>query len=272
MSYERLRDTIVHCSGSHVQGASIFIRRGMFVWMKTWACFENKETYSDSDTNQVIIIDTDTGQSGAESSDRKGFQKLVSEVGMGQAGIVMGLEVSRLARNCADWHRLIEICALAGTLLLDEDGIYDPGSFNDRLLLGLKGTMSEAELHVLRARLRGGVLNKAKRGELKLTLPVGFIYEGERVMIDPNSQVQESIRFFFKTFEYTGSAYLTVKAFSDKGLKFPKRLQAGTDKGNLIWVEMNHARAVQILHNPRYAGVFFTGELISLKDQIDTIV
>lgn len=208
---------------------------------------------------QIIVIDTDTGQSGAESSDRKGFQKLVAEVGMGHAGIVMGLEVSRLARNCADWHRLIEICALAGTLILDEDGIYDPAHFNDRLVLGLKGTMSEAELHVLRARLRGGVLNKARRGELKLPLPVGFIYEGERVMIDPNCQVQESIRFFFKTFQYTGSAYLTVKALRKKGLKFPKRLQTGPNKGNVIWVEMTHSRALHILHNPRYAGVFFYG-------------
>jgi DNA invertase Pin-like site-specific DNA recombinase len=111
------------------------------------------------------VIDNDTGQSGSEAQDRKGFQKLVADVGMGQAGIVMGLEVSRLARNNADWHRLIEICALAGTLILDEDGIYGPSHFNDRLLLGLKGTMSEAELHILRARLRGGVLNKAQRGE-----------------------------------------------------------------------------------------------------------
>jgi DNA invertase Pin-like site-specific DNA recombinase len=146
--------------------------------------------------DQVIVIDSDTGQSGAESQDREGFQRLVAEVGMGKAGIVMGLEVSRLARNCADWHRLIEICALADTLILDEDGIYDPGHFNDRLLLGMKGTMSEAELHVLRARLRGGVLNKARRGELKLPLPVGFVYEDDKVILDPNSQIQESIRFF----------------------------------------------------------------------------
>src|SRR2546425_10938747 len=113
----------------------------------------------------VIVIDTDLGQSGASASDRIGFQKLVAEVGMGRAGIVLGLEVSRLARNSADWHRLLEICALADTLILDEDGIYDPAHFNDRMLLGLKGTMSEAELHVLRARLRGGIRNKARRGE-----------------------------------------------------------------------------------------------------------
>jgi DNA invertase Pin-like site-specific DNA recombinase len=114
----------------------------------------------------VIVIDTDLGQSGASAVDRAGFQTLVAEAGMGRAGIVLGLEVSRLARNSADWHRLLEICALTDTLILDEDGIYDPAHFNDRLLLGLKGTMSEAELHVLRARLRGGLLNKARRGEL----------------------------------------------------------------------------------------------------------
>ena len=112
---------------------------------------------------QVVVIDCDLGQSGASTTDRAGFQRLVAEVGMGRAGIVMGLEVSRLARNSADWHRLLEICALTQTLILDEDGVYEPGHFNDRLLLGLKGTMSEAELHFIRARMRGGVLSKAKR-------------------------------------------------------------------------------------------------------------
>ena len=117
---------------------------------------------------RIIVIDTDLGQSGASSADREGFQRLVAEVGVGHAGIVLGLEVSRLARNSTDWHRLLEICAITDTLILDEDGIYDPAHFNDRLLLGLKGTMSEAELHVLRARLQGGILNKARRGELEM--------------------------------------------------------------------------------------------------------
>ena len=117
---------------------------------------------------QVQIIDSDQGQSGASAADREGFQKLVVEVSLGRAGIVMGLEVSRLARNNADWHRLLEICALSDTLILDEDGLYNPNDFNDRLLLGLKGAMSEAELHLLRARLRGGLLNKARRGEARL--------------------------------------------------------------------------------------------------------
>ena len=119
---------------------------------------------------RIIVIDSDLGQSGASAVDREGFQKLVSEVGLGKAGIVLGLEVSRLARNSTDWHRLLEICALTDTLILDEDGVYDPAHFNDRLLLGLKGTMSEAELHVLRARLQGGILNKARRGELQCHL------------------------------------------------------------------------------------------------------
>src|SRR6202048_4579084 len=127
--------------------------------------------------DHIIVIDHDLGQSGAAAADREGFQQLVTEVSLGRAGIVLGLEVSRLARNSTDWHRLLEICALADTLILDEDGVYDPSHFNDRLLLGLKGTMSEAELHVLRARLQGGILNKARRGELQCPLPVGFLYD-----------------------------------------------------------------------------------------------
>ena len=126
--------------------------------------------------DQITVIDSDQGKSGASASWREGFQRLVTDVGMGRAGIVMGLEVSRLARNNADWHRLLEICALADTLILDEDGVYDPASFNDRLLLGLKGTMSEAELHVIKARLRGGILNKVRRGEYRCVLPTGFAY------------------------------------------------------------------------------------------------
>ena len=135
---------------------------------------------------RIIVIDSDLGRSGAAAQDREGFQRLVGEVGTGRAGIVMGLEVSRLARNSSDWHRLLEICALTGALILDEDGVYDPAHFNDRLLLGLKGTMSEAELHVLRARMQGGYLAKARRGELKHRLPVGFVYDpADRVQLDP---------------------------------------------------------------------------------------
>src|SRR6201987_5573031 len=151
--------------------------------------------------DQIIVIDNDQGDSGASAAWREGFQRLVSDVGMGRAGIVMGLEVSRLARNNADWQRLLEICALADTLILDEDGVYDPAGFNDRLLLGLKGTMSEAELHVIKARLRGGILNKARRGEFRCQLPTGFVYEGAgHIFLDPDSQFRETVAYFFETF------------------------------------------------------------------------
>src|SRR3989442_9265083 len=149
--------------------------------------------------DRVVVIDSDLGQSGADS-DRLGFQQLVAAVGLGEVGVVLGLEVSRLARSSSDWHRLLEICALTDTLILDEDGLYNPGHFNDRLLLGLKGTMSEAELHVLQARLRGGVLSKARRGELAGPLPVGLCYDpAGRVVLDPDTQVQEAIRHLFHT-------------------------------------------------------------------------
>jgi DNA invertase Pin-like site-specific DNA recombinase len=210
--------------------------------------------------DQIIVIDSDLGQSGASAVDREGFQRLVTEVSLGRAGIVMGLEVSRLARNSTDWHRLLEICALADSLILDEDGIYDPAHFNDRLLLGLKGTMSEAELHVLRARLRGGILNKARRGELETRLPVGFIYDGHgQCRLDPDARIQESIRQLFRTFRRTGSATSTVKAFREQGLKFPRRIFSGPRKGDVVWTELLHSRVLWVLHHPRYTGTFCFG-------------
>jgi DNA invertase Pin-like site-specific DNA recombinase len=209
---------------------------------------------------RIVVVDRDLGQSGASSEEREGFQRLVSDVGMGRAGIVMGLEVSRLARNNADWHRLLEICALSDTLILDEDGIYDPGHFNDRLLLGLKGTMSEAELHLLRARLIGGMMNKARRGELRCRLPIGFVYDGaEHVVLDPDSHVQATVRLFFETFRRVGSATATVKAFRQQKLRFPRRISHGPRKGEVIWGELAHHRALWLLHHPRYAGAFSYG-------------
>jgi DNA invertase Pin-like site-specific DNA recombinase len=218
-------------------------------------------------TERVIVIDSDLGQSGTSVADRQGFQKLVTEVGLGHAGIVLGLEVSRLARNNADWHRLLEICALSDTLILDEDGLYDPSHYNDRLLLGLKGTMSEAEIHVLRARLEGGIRSKARRGELKMRLPTGLVYdEQDRVVLDPDRQVQQSFVTFFETFQRTGSACATVKYFRRQGLLMPRRLRRGPKKGELVWMPLRHSRALRILHNPRYAGVFFRGRTRTRKD------
>src|SRR5213078_197460 len=156
--------------------------------------------------DEIVVIDGDLGHTATAAGDREGFERVVTEVGMGSVGIVLGLEVSRLARNSSDWHRLLEISALADTLILDEDGVYNPTNFNDRLLLGLKGTMSEAELHLLKARLRGGLLNKVRRGEYRCPLPTGFVYDDAGdVVLDPDSQVRESIAHFFETFSRVGS-------------------------------------------------------------------
>jgi DNA invertase Pin-like site-specific DNA recombinase len=173
----------------------------------------------------------------------------------------MGLEVSRLARNNADWHRLLEICALAGTLILDEDGVYDPANFNDRLLLGLKGTMSEAELHVLKARLRGGILNKVRRGEYRCPLPTGLVYdESGAVVLDPDAQVRETITYFFETFTRVGSAHQTVRVFRNEGLLFPSRLRGPT--AGVVFNPLTASAAMRMLRNPRYAGVYAYGQRV----------
>jgi len=207
--------------------------------------------------DQLIVIDNDQGESGASAAWREGFQRLVADVGMGRAGIVMGLEVSRLARNNADWHRLLEICALSDTLILDEDGVYDPASFNDRLLLGLKGTMSEAELHVLKARLRGGIINKVRRGEYRCPLPTGLVYdETGNVVLEPDAQIREAIACLFKTFSRVGSASQTVKVFRREGLGFPSRLRIGD---TTVFRPLTASTALRTLNNPRYAGAYVYG-------------
>lgn len=208
----------------------------------------------------VVTIDVDQGQSGASAADREGFQQLVAEVSLGKAGIVLGLECSRLARNNADWHRLLQICAFNNTLILDEDGLYDPCNFNDRLLLGLKGAMSEAELYLIRARLRGGILAKAKRGELALPLPVGLIYDPTgQVVLDPDTGVRRALAHLFTTFAATGSARAVVKAFHAEDLTFPMHHQSGPHAGELYWVPLTHDRVLKVLHNPRYAGAYCYG-------------
>jgi DNA invertase Pin-like site-specific DNA recombinase len=209
---------------------------------------------------RIVVIDQDQAHSGASAADREGFQRLVAEVGMGRAGIVLGLEVSRLARNSADWHRLLEICAMSDTLICDEDGLYDPSDFNDRLLLGLKGQMSEAELHFIRARLRGGQLSKARRGELRVELPVGLIYDpAGNVVLDPDSGVQHAVGHLLATFQRTGSARAVVQTFNQDGLLFPVRVRTGPHRGELAWMPLYHWRVLGVLHNPRYAGAFVYG-------------
>src|SRR3984885_9146667 len=210
--------------------------------------------------DEIAVVDGDQGHTATAAGDREGFERVVTEVGMGRVGIVLGLEVSRLARNSSDWHRLLEICALADTLILDEDGVYNPKEFNDRLLLGLKGQMSEAEIYVMKARLHGGILSKALRGELQVPLPTGLVYDTQnRVQLDPDKQVQESLTFLFTTFERMGSATATMRAFRKNKLLFPRRVRIGPRKGELIWEPLNHQRVLQVLHNPRYAGAFVWG-------------
>ncbi len=210
--------------------------------------------------DQITVIDIDQGHSGASAADREGFQQLVAEVSLGRAGIVLGLECSRLARNSADWHQLLELCGMTGTLICDEDGLYDPRNFNDRLLLGMKGQMSEAELHFIKARLRGGQLSKARRGELILPLPVGLVYDAAgQVILDPDTAIRGALTYLFTTFEATGSATACVKAFRAAGLTFPWRHQKGPRKGEVDWQPLLHSTVLRVLHNPRYAGAFSYG-------------
>ena len=210
--------------------------------------------------DRVHVIDVDQGHSGASAADREGFQHMVAEVSMGRAGIVLGLECSRLARNNADWHRLLQICAHNDTLICDEDGLYDPTNFNDRLVLGLKGQMSEAELHFLTARLRGGILAKARRGELALPLPIGLVYDpAGHVALDPDTGVRQALTHLFAAFAVTGSARAVVKAFNEANLAFPNRHHSGPRSGELYFKPLGHDQVLKILHNPRYAGAYCYG-------------
>jgi DNA invertase Pin-like site-specific DNA recombinase len=221
-------------------------------------------------SEQLVVVDEDLGLSGASAAGRSGFQRLVAEVGLGRVGLVMGLEVSRLARNSTDWHRLLEICALSETLILDEDGIYDPGHFNDRLLLGLKGTMSEAELHMLRARLLGGQLNKARRGELWIRPPIGFVYDSrsQKLVLDPDEQIQGAVRLLFETFRRTGSATQVVRHFAAERIRWPRRIGSGVRAAEVVFAPLHHSRVLGVLHNPRYAGAFVYGRTRQRKTPI----
>ena len=217
-------------------------------------------------SDQITVTGIDQGQSGASAADREGFQQLVAEVSLGRAGIVLGLECSRLARNSADWHQLLELCGMTGTLICDEDGLYDPRNFNDRLLLGMKGQMSEAELHFIRARLRGGIVSKARRGELITPLPVGLAYDAAgHVILDPDTAVRGALAHLFATFDATGSATACVKAFNTAGLSFPWRHRMGPRKGEIDWKPLAHHVVLRILHNPRYAGAFTFGRHRDIK-------
>ena len=208
----------------------------------------------------IHVLDHDLGISGAQMAGREDFKTLVADVSMGQVGAVFALEASRLARSNLDWHRLLELCALTQTLVIDEDGCYDPGDFNDGLLLGLKGTMAQAELHFLHQRLQGGKLNKAKKGELRFPLAVGYCYDEEgRMFQDPDEEVRGAVDLVFRLFRETGSAYAVVQGFSQRGLHFPKRAYGGAWDGKLVWGHLTYSRVLSILKNPTYAGMYVYG-------------
>ena len=222
--------------------------------------------------DQVEVIDEDQGRSGASTDGRGGFGRLVAEVALGEVGAVFGLEVSRLARSCADWYRLLEIVALAKALIVDEDGVYDPTQYNDRLLLGLKGTLSEAELYFLKQRMQGGRRNKAQRGDLRIRLPVGYVWEeGERIRKDPDERVREAVDLLFVYFERIGSATGVACHFEDERLLFPRRHGWGSETAPLQWDVLTKARVLAALRNPVYAGVYaynrYAAEPLDAEDQ-----
>ncbi|QSQ26624.1 recombinase family protein [Pyxidicoccus parkwayensis] len=207
---------------------------------------------------RIDVIDEDLGQSGAGSAWRSGFQRLAEEVAHGRVGLILALEVSRLARSSADWQRLLELCALADVLIADEQAIYTPRDYNDRLLLGLKGTMSEAEQYWMRLRLQGGKLSKARRGELFLAPPVGYQWNEatHRLCLDPDEQVQRAVRLVFERFRLEGSGYAVVRYFARHGLKLPTHQLRGRQ---VHWSLPRYDSVLDMLHNPLYAGAYVYG-------------
>jgi DNA invertase Pin-like site-specific DNA recombinase len=210
--------------------------------------------------SQVAVIDDDLGVSAATADSRKGFARLVTEVTMGRAGVVLGIEMSRLARTGRDWHQLLELCSLSGVLLADPDGVYDPGVYNDRLLLGLKGTMSEAELYLIRQRMLSGRLAKAERGELAVPLPIGYLRRpsGEAVL-DPDEQAQHVVRLVFSAFSRIGTVNGVLRYLVGQEVQLPVRAHAGPSKGELEWHRPTRETLQNMLHNPVYAGYFAWG-------------
>ena len=211
-------------------------------------------------TSRVMVIDEDLGKSGSSAAGRAGFQRLVTEITLGHVGLVLGIEMSRLARSGADWYQLLERCALSGALLADADGIYDPVDDNDRLLLGLKGTMSEAELHLLKQRMLAGKQAKARRGELAIALPTGYVRRplGEAAL-DPDEQVQTVVRLIFAKFAELGTLHGVLRWLVDHEVELGMRLRSGPDKGELVWRRPNRMTLQNILHSPIYAGIYAYG-------------
>ena len=214
----------------------------------------------------IAVVDEDLARSGSSTDGRLGFKDLVAEVGLGRVGLILGIEVSRLARNNADWYQLLDLCALTDTLVADSDGIYCPGNFNDRLLLGLKGTLAEAELHLIRARLDGRLRNKAARGELELNLPVGLDrQEDGRIVLSADEQVRHAIVRVFELWRRVGSARQVVVCLRDESQRLPRRT---VGSGRVRWVSASYGAVHDFLTNPAYAGAFVFGRTTQ-KQQLD---
>jgi len=209
---------------------------------------------------QVVVIEEDLGKSADSASERSGFQRLVAEVSLAHVGIILGLEMSRLARSNRDWHQLLEVCAIFGTLIGDLDGIYDPTDYNDRLLLGLKGAMSEAELHVLKLRMQAGKRAKAERGELVMRVPMGYVRRpsGE-VVKDPDEQVQAVMALIFEQFERLGTINGVIRYCVRHRIQLPHRVASGTHKGELVWRRPTRTTLSNLLRHPIYAGAYVYG-------------
>jgi DNA invertase Pin-like site-specific DNA recombinase len=209
---------------------------------------------------RVLVIDDDLGQSGTTVEGRQGFQRLVAEVGLDHVGLVLGVDMSRLARSSKDWHQLLEMCALFSTLIADLDGIYDPAHFNDRLLLGLKGTMSEAELHILKQRMHQGKLHKARRGELRFPLPIGYVRDAsDEIHFDPDEQAQHVIHLIFRKFDEIGTLNGVLRYLVKQGIELGVRNRQGPAKGTLEWRRPNRMTLQNVLKNPIYAGAYAYG-------------
>lgn len=211
--------------------------------------------------DRVLVIDDDLGVSGRTAEGRPGFQRLLAEITMDHVGLVLGLEMSRLARSCKDWHQLLEVCALFGALLADQDGLYDPSDPNDRLLLGLKGQISELELHTLRTRLDRGRLNKARRGELFLHAPIGYVKTPVGgLALDPDEQARSTVRLVFEKFDEMGSANALLRYLRRNLIRLPVRSLAGPDRGRLEWRPPRLSTVFRMLRNPTYAGAYAFGQ------------
>jgi DNA invertase Pin-like site-specific DNA recombinase len=209
---------------------------------------------------RVQVIDEDLGKSGAGSVERHGFQKLIAEIGLGNAGLVVSLDASRLARNNRDWHQLLELCSVFGVLIADGERLYDPCAYHDRLLLGLSGIMSEAELHQIKLRLHQGERQKAARGELKLPLPAGLVYGRDgRIALNPDEEVQARLLHLFAKFRELHSAKAVMRHFQEANLLVPVRPLAGPSPHDVVWRPASNARILQVLKNPAYAGAYVYG-------------